>query len=467
MPDPLHAASSSTGPNPPPRPLPPVDVIVVGAGLSGLNAARHLCDRGHTVRVIEARDRVGGRTWTVDLDGSPFDAGGQWTGPGQPRMTALIEELALATESTYHDGRKVLDLEGDVSTYAGTIPKISLLKLIRMQLAIWRIEWLCRKVPRVDPWSAAHAAAYDGMSVADFLDDKVGDSDVIALTNSATRVIFGADLADLSLLHFLHYLHSGGGLSKLIETHGGNQDRSVVGGAQQLSEGLAAMVGDVVLGQPVAAVDQDADGVTVTTKTGTRHRTRRLVMAVPLPLVGRIAFSPPLPDDRIALQAASRMGHTVKCQVRYDRAFWRDAGLSGEAVCTAGPLNVVFDGKVADGLPALLVFITGRPAMGWSDRDPQERRQHIVDALVQWFGPDAAHPVEIHETDWATEEFSGGAPVVLFGQGGLSAHGPALRTPVGRIHWAGTETARESTGFMEGALESGERVAEEVAAALG
>ncbi|RME20437.1 MAG: FAD-binding protein, partial [Deltaproteobacteria bacterium] len=414
-----------------------VDVLVVGAGLSGLNAARHLVDRGHAVRVIEARSRVGGRTWTIQLGGRPFDAGGQWTGPGQPRMTALIDELGLKTESTFHQGRKVLDLEGRVSTYAGTIPRISLGRLVRMQLALWRIEWLCRKVPREAPWEAAAAAAFDARSVADFLADKVGDPDVIALTNSAARVIFGADVEDLSLLHFLHYLHSGGGLSKLIETHGGNQDRSVVGGAQQLSEGLAARVEDVVLGDPVTAVEQDGDGVTVTTRSGARHRARRLVMAVPLPLVDRIRFDPPLPAQRVALQRASQMGRTVKCVVRYARPFWREAGLSGEAVCTAGPLNVVFDGLVGDGLPALLVFITGRPAAGWSDQDPARRHQRIVDSLVRWFGPEAAHPVEIHETDWSTEEFSGGAPVVLFGRGALSAHGTALRAPVGRIHWAG------------------------------
>jgi len=447
------------------------DVIVVGAGLAGLSAARQLQRAGHRVTVLEARDRVGGRTWTIDLGGSPFDAGGQWTGPSQRRMAALIAELGLQTESTWHNGRKVLDLEGSVSAYSGTIPRLSIWKLISMQLAIWRIEWVCRTVPLDQPWDARKAAAFDTMSVRDFLDKHVRDPDVIALTNSAVRVIFGADIDDLCLLHFLHYLHSSGGLTKLIETHGGNQDSSVVGGAQRLSQGLARDLHDLRLSTPVRAIHRDDAGVTVhtTDSTSTTHSVsaRRLIVAIPLPLVDGIEFQPELPPARVALQRACRMGHTVKCQVRYKKPFWRDQGWSGEAVCTAGPINVVFDGKVADGNPALLVFITGRPAQDWSSRDAQQRRKIILDGLVSYFGPDAADPIEIHQTDWATEPYSGGAPVVLFGQGALTGFGTALRQPIGPIHWAGTETARECTGFMEGALESGHRVATEVAEALG
>ena len=172
------------------------------------------------------------------------------------------------------------------------------------------------------------------------------------------------------------------------------------------------------------------------------------------------------PPSRQALHENTRMGHTVKCQVLYERPFWREAGFSGEAVCTRGPVTVVFDGIVGDCAPALLVFITGRPAQGWSERDPQQRRELVLGSLVEWFGPDAAEPVQVVETDWSAEQWSGGAPVVLFPQGALTRHGPALRAPVGRIHWAGTETAREHTGFMEGALESGERAADEVLAVL-
>lgn len=441
------------------------DVIVVGAGLAGLRAALDLHRAGHRVLVLEARDRVGGRTWTVALEGSPFDAGGQWTGPGQPRMAALIEQLGLRTETTFHTGRKQLDLEGRRSSYTGSIPRISIWKLLTMQLAIWRIEWLCRKVPLPDPWTSPMAPEWDGMTAGQWLRQKVGDPDVVALSNSAVRVIMGADLDELSLLHFLTYMHSGGGITKLIETHGGNQDRSIVGGAQQLSEGMRRQLPQVELSTPVRALIQDEAGVTVRSDRG-EVRARRVIMAIPLPLLQRITFEPPLPADRQALHNSTRMGATVKCQAVYERAFWREAGWSGEVVCTQGPLTVVFDGKVADGAPALLVFLCGAPARDWAARDPQEQQHIVLKALTDAFGPDAAKPVHLRITDWSQEEYSGGAPIGLFPQGVLSTHGPALRAPVGNIHWAGTETARESMGFMEGALESGERAAAEVAAAL-
>ncbi len=379
-------------------------------------------------------------------------------------MAALIRDLGLQTQSTWHQGRKLLDLEGRVSTYTSSIPRISIFKLLRMQLAIWRIEWLCRKVPLLTPWTAKRAARWDAMSVGELLEQKVGDPDVIALTNSAVRVIFGADVDDLCLLHFLHYLHAGGGLTKLIETHDGNQDRSVVGGAQQLCEGMARGL-RVVSSAPVRSVHQDSEGVEVRSDAGS-FSAQRLVMAIPTPLLSGVDFQPALPPSRQALHENTRMGHTVKCQVLYERPFWREAGFSGEAVCTRGPVTVVFDGIVGDCAPALLVFITGRPAQGWSERDPQQRRELVLGSLVEWFGPDAAEPVQVVETDWSAEQWSGGAPVVLFPQGALTRHGPALRAPVGRIHWAGTETAREHTGFMEGALESGERAADEVLAVL-
>jgi monoamine oxidase len=445
-------------------PSPPTDVLVVGAGLAGLYAAREIAARGRSVRVLEARDRVGGRTWTVQLEGSPFDAGGQWTGPAHRRLYGLVSELGLRTEATFHSGRKLLELEGELSTYTSSIPRISVFKLLRMQLAIWRIEWLCRKVPLRRPWTAPEARSWDGLSVADYLHTVVRDPDVVALTNSAARVIFGADIEDICLLHFLHYLHAGGGLTALIETHGGNQDSSVVGGAQQLCEGMARGL-EVVLEAPAEGVVQDEHGVEVHTPKGS-FKARRAILALPTPLVDRLRFEPELPASRKRLQAHTHMGHTVKCQVLYERPFWREAGFSGEAVCTRGPLNVVFDGMVGGGHPALLVFVTGRPAQAWRARTAEERRELLLETLVSWFGPEAGRPVQIRETDWSDERYSGGAPVVLFQKGALTRDGEALRAPVGGIHWAGTETALEFTGFMEGALESGERAAREVLAEL-
>ncbi len=443
-----------------------VDVLVVGAGLSGLFAARKLERQGASVLVVEARDRVGGRTWSQKLGDGVFDFGAQWTGPGQPRMSALVDEFGLTIHPQFHDGRKILDLGGRISTYTGTIPRVAPWKLIRLQLGIWKIERLCRQVPPEAPWEAPKAALWDSMTLLDWERRHLKNRDVIALFNTAVRVIFGSDAAELSVLHAFHYLHSGGGLMKLIETHGGNQDSRIEGGAQILSTRMAeALEEEVVLEAPVRAVRQDATTVTVTTDRG-EWSARRAVFALAPTLANRIMYSPALPTLRDQLTQRTPMGATAKIFALYDRPFWRERGFSGEVATTAGPLTVTFDNCTETGQASLLAFVTAGGARGWSDRPADARRALVLDAFTRYFGAEAANPTLFHEADWATEPFSGGAPIATFPPGTLSIFGPALRRPCGRIHWAGTETARECCGFMEGALEAGDRVADEVLAAL-
>lgn len=441
------------------------DVIVVGAGLSGLFAARSLARAGVRVAVIEARDRVGGRTWSGKLGDGTFDFGGQWTGPGQPRMSALIDELGLRVHQQYAEGRKVLDLAGRVSTYTSTIPRVAPRKLLRLQLGIWKVERLLLQVPTDAPWEAPKAALWDTMTLLDWERRHLKNPDVIALFNTAVRVIFGADAGELSLLHVLHYLHAGGGLMKLVETHGGNQDSRVEGGAQMLSTRMAEALDTVVLGAPVREVRHGAGGVTVVTDRG-EWTGKRAILAMPPPLADRIVYSPRLPTLRDQLTQRSSMGGTVKAFALYDRPFWRERGFSGESACTAGPLTVAFDNCTETGQACLLAFVTAGHARGWSERPADARRAMVLGSFAKWFGEDALKPTLYHEADWAAEPWSDGAPIANFPPGTLSVFGPALRHPCGPIHWAGTETATESCGFMEGALQAGARAADEVLAAL-
>jgi monoamine oxidase len=283
----------------------------------------------------------------------------------------------------------------------------------------------------------------------------------------AVRSVFGAEPSEISLLHFLFYLHSGGGLMRLVGIQGGAQQDRFVAGAQVVADRLAAGLGErVVLGAPVRAVAHGPEGVRIAAD-GRVWEARRAIVAIPPALAGRIAWEPPLPAARDQLTQRVPMGATMKCHALYERSFWHDAGFSGEAVSDGSPVSAVFDNTSHDGAePALLAFVVGRPARDWSGRDAAERRAAVLTDLARFFGPAAASPIAYVEKDWSVDPWAGGCPVGVMAPGTLSTLGPALRTPVGRLHWAGTETALEWNGYMEGAVASGERAAREVQAVL-
>jgi monoamine oxidase len=445
------------------------DVAVIGGGFAGVRAAAVLKAGGASVLVLEARDRLGGRTYTRELGGAAFDFGGQFIGPGQPRMYQLVKDFGLALAPTPVAGKRVLELGGKTTTYAGTIPFINPLKLLPLHLILKRIERLSRKIPADAPWNASNAGALDSLTLEAWRPPTwMMGTDVRRLMDVVVRMLFGAEANELSLLHFLGFVSSSNGLMRLTETHGGFQQDRIVGGTQQLSERLAAALGPgrALLNTAVRAIRQDANGVTVESAS-TSWRAKRVVIAVPLAIAGRIHCEPSLPVPRERIHDQVTMGSTVKVFATYERPFWRERGLSGEAVGTSGMISVTFDNTSHDGaVPCLLGFVVGRAARHFATMPREERRERVLDELSRFFGPEAKTPSAYAEMDWGEEQYSGGCPVGNFPPGTLAPFGSALRTPVGRIHWAGTETARQCMGYMEGALESGDRAAGEVLALL-
>jgi monoamine oxidase len=441
-----------------------LDVIVVGAGISGLCAARRLHEAGRSVRVLEARDRVGGRTLSTDFAGARVDLGGQWIGPGQRRVAALANDLGLRTFAQWSTGKKMQDFDGEVRRYSGLLPWFGLTELLESAAGLAELEWLCRRVPLSDPLAAPRASEWDSHSVETWLTTRLKGSGSRALIRLLSQMVFCAEPRELSFLYFLSYLHAGQGPVRLSSIRGGAQQDRFVDGAQAMSLALARRLpeGAVRLSSPVRAIRQDAHGVSVATRDG-EHRALRAIVALPPALQVEIEFSPALPRRRLELVTHMPMGSVIKCVIAYARPFWRERGLSGEALSDAGPLRATFDDTSHDGAHAALVgFIVGDEAKAAHLRSRDERRRAVIAQLVRLFGDAASTPSAYTDHDWIGEPFSRGCYTAIVAPDVWSRCGAGLREPIGRVHFAGTETAERWAGYFDGAIEAGDRAADEV-----
>ncbi|MBZ5734598.1 FAD-dependent oxidoreductase [Nocardioides sp. TRM66260-LWL] len=453
-----------------------VDVVVVGAGIAGLVTARDLVRAGRSVLVVEARDRVGGRVLNHHLGGRrdaahTIEAGGAFIGPTQDRIAALAAELGVHTFREHATGQSVyLSSTLGRSTYDGTVPPDPTI-LADAALLLQRLDSMAAEIDVAAPWSHPQAEAWDAMSLGEFIRrNAVNAAGIGSLIECWTQPGFGADPDEMSLLFVLWYIAASGNeqnvgtFSRNSDTVNGAQERRFVGGSQLVPLRLAQRLGDVVaLDAAVSRIEQ-RDGTAVVHTARGAVRARRVVVAAPPPLVLGIEWFPRLPARRTQLLRHLDMGQLMKCDAVYRTPFWREAGLSGFGISDAGATRAVFDntppGAGAPGV--LLAFVGGATWRQYGTLGKAARRRAVLEGFAAMFGDEALRPIDYTEHDWTRERWSGGGPTAIHAPGTMVPFGSTIRQPFGRVHWAGTETATYWSGYMDGAVRSGERAALEV-----
>ncbi|KAH9502345.1 hypothetical protein Btru_073507 [Bulinus truncatus] len=462
------------------------DIIIVGAGISGLTAAHIIKKRNANlkIKILEGKDRVGGRTQTVPMVSSNgtdlWDLGGQWVGRCQTHIIRLLDELEIETHPQYIQGTKCQQLgESRIRTYQSNIPKLSLWSLIDLHFNMEKVDKYARELSTLDPFSHPKAAEWDSMTLATFMDKNVYTRGAREANEAAVRTMFGCEASQLSFLYYVLFINMAGGIKNLIEaTDNRAQEWKVCGGAQQISEKLADIVGEdtVQLGDAVKELQQTESNVNVETASGWKATAALVILAAPPKAIEQIQITPSLSADRVDFMKRMPMGNMIKIIITYKQAFWRDKKFSGEIVsngglteikgCSRGPLCVAYDATSPNGCPALVAFMAGEPAVEWAQQPAEVRQEAVLNQFAAFFGKDIYKFLDYKEKDWNQEPFSWGAPVSYMAPGGMKHFAQSIRQPHGRLHFAGTETATSFTGYMNGAVQAGERAALEVLSKL-
>ncbi len=435
------------------------DVVVIGAGLAGLSAARSIAQAGHTVAVTEARDRVGGRTWTVQQNGTFIDVGGQFVGPTQTAIIELAKSLGVQRFKPYTSGKRLFERNGTITRYS-ELPPLSNAERKAYDAAREKLVQMSLTVPLDAPWTAPRAQEWDWQTVQSWLDANVKEPEAKRLLRTEIEGMWTVAAGEFSMLMYL-FGSATGPDSELPETH------RFVGGAQQICQLMADQLGNsVILNAPVSRVTQSSSGVTIDSAAG-QITAQRVIVAVSPALAGRLEYDPPLPPTRDGLTQRYPNGSVIKCQAIYPTPFWREQGLSGESFNLDLPVTSTFDnGPPQQGPGVLLGFVNVNNARLLATKSPDARRSFVLDSFAKLFGPQAAQPIGYVEGNWSAEQFTRGGYGGVTTPGTWVGFGTAWKSPVNNIYWASSETASRWNGFMDGAVRAGNNAATEVLASL-
>jgi len=441
------------------------DVVIVGAGATGLTAARALVREGRSVIVLEARDRIGGRLWTGSIDGQMFEIGGQWVSPDQTALIDTLDELGLETYSRYRDGDSVyVSQDGEARRFTGDIFPAGEATEAEIARLIVTLDALVAELDLNAPWEHPRAAEFDRISYRAWLESQSTDTEAIDnIALFVAEAMLTKPAHSFSLLQALLMAASAGSFSNLVDADF-ILDKRVVGGLQQVPLVMAAELGeDVVrLSQPVREILWDAEGATVSSDEFT-VRAKHVIVAVPPNLYDRIDYVPALPRMRQQMQQHSSLGLVIKVHATYERPFWRVAGLSGTAFSPYQLVHEAYDNtNYGEQRGTLVGFVSGESADELFALDAADRKQRILESLATYYGDEALIPVVYYESDWASEEWTRGAYAASFDLGGLTRYGALQLEPVGPIQFGSSDLASEGYQHVDGAIRVGQRLASSI-----
>lgn len=451
-----------------------VDVAVVGAGLSGLAAAQRLLQRGKSVAVFEARDRVGGRVLNQKLShGGYTEMGGTFVGPTQDRVLELADELGLETFKEYNEGYNLAFFGDQRLNYSATDPTPPLDNKTVSQITeiIGTIDSLAATVNVEEPWNTPNASSLDSIILQDWAYQHLTTEAGRQTFEIAVETIWSGTAKQLSLLYALSYVAGAGNettagtFERLISTPDGGQESRIVGGSGLLPERLADKVGsnNIVLSNPVQSITKQSSGKYLVRGKSKSIFAEKVIVAMSPPVANKISYSPALSDRRQKLMQRIFMGNEGKMNAIYKTPFWRNDDLSGQVLSTTGTVRATFDDSPEDAsYGAILGFLEAEQVKALDNATEAEVQALVLKDYVRYFGEEAANVEEWVMIRWDNEEYSLGGPTALAGTNTLARYGEALKKPDGGIHWAGTEASDYWAGFMDGAIRSGERAADEI-----
>lgn len=447
------------------------DVVIVGAGPAGLTAARELQKAGLSVAVLEARDRVGGRTWTDTIDGAMLEIGGQWVSPDQTALLELLDELGLKTYDRYRDGQSVyIGADGKRTLYTGDSFPVSDTTAAEMDKLTALLDSLAAEIGATEPWAHPKARELDTISFHHWLRQNSSDEEAC---NNIGLFIAGGMLTKpahaFSALQAVLMAASAGSFTHLTDEDF-ILDKRVVGGMQQVSLLQAAELGDdVVLSSPVRTINWDESGtghrVTVVSDRATVNA-RFVIMAVPPNLYSRVSYNPPLPRRQHQMHQHQSLGLVIKVHAVYSTPFWREDGLSGTCFGADALVQEVYDNtNHEDPRGTLVGFVSDEKADAMFELSAEERRRAILESIAGFLGEKALEPEVYYESDWGSEEWTRGAYAASYDLGGLHRYGKDQHAPVGPIYWASSDLAAEGYQHVDGAVRMGRRIAARITAA--